>query len=115
MDRRSLTYHYPYLTHKDHGVTSVKVVVNLVLDIMSPEKGWEFVKVNGPGSSVRPPREILKEFAKEADGYSEADVQSFAKQCLRSEDDMQMWLLNIQGVERMLRRRISRRQTGMNK
>ena len=63
---------------------------------LSPEKGWEYVKANGPGSSVRPPREILKEFAKEADGFSDEDVQSFAKQCLLSEDDVQMWLSNIQ-------------------
>lgn len=63
---------------------------------LSPEKRWEFVKANGPGSSVLPPREILKEFAKEADGFSEEDVQSFAKQCLLSEDDVRMWLSKIQ-------------------
>ena len=82
------------------------------------------MKANGPGSSVRPLREILKEFAKEADGFSDEDDQSFAKQCLLSKDDVKCGSQTFKGVERMLRRRISRRQpgkprrgrqTGMNK
>ena len=38
---------------------------------------------------------MLKEFAKEADGFSEEDVHLFAKECLLSEDDVRKWLPNI--------------------
>lgn len=63
---------------------------------LSPEKAWTFSESNGPGCCVPPPREILKEFAKESDGFSEEDDCSFAKQCLSSEDDEQLWCSSIQ-------------------
>lgn len=78
---------------------------------LSAEKRREFVKANGPGSSVLPPREILKEFAKEVDGFSEEDVQSFAS-VFSVKMMYECGYQKFKVVERMLRQRTSRQQPG---
>ena len=68
---------------------------------VSPERNWELVKVNGPDENkpVKPPRQILGDFCKKNTGFSEEDVQNFARKCLLSEEDVKMWLTNIQTIK----------------
>ena len=68
---------------------------------LSPEKNWELVKANNSDEKkpVQPPRQILGEFIKKNNGFSKEDVQRFAKECLLSEEDVDMWLTNIQNMK----------------
>ena len=65
-----------------------------------PERNWELVKVNGPveNKPVRQPRQILGDFCKKNTGFLE-DVQNFARKCLLSEEDVKIWLTNIQTIK----------------
>ena len=48
---------------------------------------------------VQPPPKILGDFGKKNTGFSEEDVQNFARKCLLSELDVKMWLTNIQTIK----------------
>lgn len=59
---------------------------------------------------VQPPREILGDFCKKNAGFTKEDVQRFARECLLSEQDVEMWLRNIQTIKRNSKKKQKKKQ-----
>ena len=103
MDRRCRIYRYLYQIQKDLEEANAKPVRNYrscVGHYISSERNWGLVKANGPDENkpVQPPRKILGDFCKKNTSFSEEDAQNFARKCLLSEEDVKMWLTNIQTI-----------------
>ena len=67
---------------------------------LSPEKNWEKFNSNGSTMFQQPPRKILGDFMKTSINFTDSDVQRFARECLLSEEDVLMWLKNVQKIKK---------------
>ena len=78
---------------------------------LSREK-LELVKANSSDEKkpVQPPRQILGDFIKKNNGFLKEDVQRFAKECLLSKEDVDMWLTNIQNMKSHSKKKTQKKQ-----
>ena len=69
---------------------------------LSPEDNIKWVKQNGSGSCVQPPRQVIGDYVKKSNavGVAKDDaIKSLSEKTLLSESDVKMWMEHLETIK----------------